>query len=132
MLVLLATSLLGLGAGASVSPGLWIAGMSLPVKLVGRTFALVELIRSEGDFVQAPVIGQVAGFYGKADPLHGLRVAGWATIAIAAGGTFVGLVLWWAARARAQEPDLEEWLEGEESAFHSPPPFARFRADHVR
>lgn len=127
--VLLLTALLGLGAGASVSPGLWIAGMSLPVALVGRTFALVELVRSLGDYVLAPVLGKVAHLYGAADALHGLRVAAWATVAVAAAGTAIGLALWWAAGAAAQEPDLEAWQDDGESAFHSPRELARFRGE---
>jgi hypothetical protein len=57
---LIAVGLLGLGAGATVSPGLWMAGFSLPSQMVGRTFALVELVRSEADFILAPLMLQVA------------------------------------------------------------------------
>jgi MFS family permease len=125
--VLLVTALLGLGAGASVSPGLWIAGMSLPVQLVGRTFALVELVRSLGDFVLAPVLGKVATVYGKPSPLHGLHVATWASLAVAVVGTAVGLFLWWASDATAQQPNLEGWHDEGDTAIHSPPPLARLR-----
>jgi hypothetical protein len=55
-LVLAITGLLGLGAGSTVAPGLWLAGFSLPSVLVGRTFAVVELVRSEADFIIAPVM----------------------------------------------------------------------------
>ncbi|HLH98853.1 MAG TPA: hypothetical protein VKW08_27400 [Xanthobacteraceae bacterium] len=37
--------LLGLGAGATVSPGLFLAGLSLPTQFIGRILALVELVR---------------------------------------------------------------------------------------
>lgn len=47
--------LLGFGAGATVSPALWVAGFSLPSKMVGMIFALVELVRSVADFILAPV-----------------------------------------------------------------------------
>lgn len=60
VLVLAATGLLGLGAGATVAPGLWVAGFALPSKMIGRTFALVELVRSEADFIIAPVLLGVA------------------------------------------------------------------------
>jgi predicted MFS family arabinose efflux permease len=127
ILVLVVTGLLGLGAGASVSPGLWIAGMSLPVAVVGRTFALVELVRSLGDFVLAPVLQKVAVVYGRTSPLHGIHVAVWATLALAVAGTAVGVALWFASDATAQQPDLEAWLEEGENALHSPPPLARLR-----
>lgn len=118
---------LGLGAGMSVSPGLWIAGMSLPAKLVGRTFALVELIRSVGDYLMGPVLLKTAAVTGKESPQHGLRTAIAATLVVAVAGTLLGCVLWLAGGARAREPDLEGWLEGDESALDSPPPFARLR-----
>ncbi|MGO8779231.1 MAG: hypothetical protein ACLQKK_10020 [Rhodomicrobium sp.] len=40
------SGLLGVGAGATVSPGLFMASLSLPSQLIGRIFALVELVRS--------------------------------------------------------------------------------------
>lgn len=55
--VLAAAGLLGLGAGGTVSPGLYLAAFSLPSKIVGRTFALVELVRSVADFILAPAAG---------------------------------------------------------------------------
>lgn len=127
--VLLVTGLLGVGAGAAVSPGLWLAGMSLPVQLVGRTFALVELVRSLGDFVLAPVISKLATVYGKPSVLHGLHVAIWTTLIVTAAGTGVGLLLWWLGAAGAPEPDLEAWQEDGDTAFHSPRQLARFRGE---
>lgn len=48
--------LLGIAAGAPVAPGLWLASLSLQSSLVGRTVAVVELVRSEADFIAAPVL----------------------------------------------------------------------------
>ncbi|WP_326609305.1 hypothetical protein OG949_03115 [Streptomyces scopuliridis] len=36
---------LGFGAGAGVTPGLFLAGFSVPSAQIGPTFALVELLR---------------------------------------------------------------------------------------
>lgn len=116
--VLAITGCLGFGAGATVSPGLWIAGFSLPAALVGRTFALVELVRSEADFVEAPIVRKLAASYD-------LHVAVWAALAVAVAGTIVGVALWWAGGATAQEPGLEQWLSGESHGYDSPPHLSR-------
>ena len=82
--LLAANALLGLGAGATVSPGLWMAGFSLPSQMVGRTFALVELVRSEADFILAPVMLEVAQFSSAGGGLtaDGIRQAIWFTVLI--------------------------------------------------
>jgi hypothetical protein len=51
---------LGLGTGASVAPGLFSAAYCLPVKQIGRTFAVVELLRSAAAFLLAPVVLAIA------------------------------------------------------------------------
>src|SRR4051812_6200953 len=43
--VILSAALLGFGAGATVSPGLFMCGLGLPSKALGRAFALVQLLR---------------------------------------------------------------------------------------
>src|SRR6185437_8630325 len=50
----------GHGAGATVSPGLYLAAFPLPSRLVGRIFARVELVRPVADFILAPVMLGVA------------------------------------------------------------------------
>lgn len=44
---------LGLGAGATVSPALFVSGLPLQASMLGRIFALIELVRSVADFVIA-------------------------------------------------------------------------------
>ncbi len=122
--VLVASALLGVGAGATVSPGLFMAGMSLPAKMVGRTFAIVELVRSEADFILSPVMLQVAqhGSGGGELSLEGIRVAVWGTLALTALATLGGVVLYLASAGRhLPRIDLEAWLGGRGSAFEASP-----------
>ncbi len=120
--VLAATGLLGLGAGATVSPGLWLAGFSMPAQQVGRTFALVELVRSEADFILAPVLVQVAvvssaGTLSVGGIDQAIRITLWVTIAATVGV----VALYLGGGARLPRPDLEGWLGGEGTAVDSPP-----------
>ena len=58
--IMMAAGMLGVGAGATVAPGLNLAAFSLPSKIVGRVFALVELVRSVADYLLAPIMLAVA------------------------------------------------------------------------
>ena len=49
-----ASLLLGFGAGATVSPGLFLAAFGVPASRMGREFALVELLRSEAAYAVTP------------------------------------------------------------------------------
>ena len=121
--LLAANALLGLGAGATVSPGLYLAGFALPSKMVGRIFALVELVRSMADFILAPVMQEVARLVsgGKSLNAAGIDVALWITIWGTIGLTLFGMALYLAARPRLPRPDLEGWLDGQGIAVFSPP-----------
>lgn len=118
-----ATVLLGLGAGATVGPGLWMAAFSLPAKMVGRTLALVELVRSETDFILAPVLLRVAR-----DASHGAELTpggvqtgvAW-TLGILTGATILIVFLHLKARGGLPRPDLEKWLANQGPALQSPP-----------
>lgn len=116
--VLLGAAALGLGAGATVSPGLFLAAFGVPSSTVGRAFALVELLRSEAGYLVGPVLLALAMAAGSLPA--GLHRSLLATIALLAAGTvaLAGLAL--ASRLRLQRPDLEEWLAGEQPALHSP------------
>lgn len=125
LLVALAGFLLGFGAGAGVSPGLFLAGLSVPSSRLGPTFALVELLRSEAAFLVAPVLLAIA--------LHGPGLAngirsGALVVVVLAGGcgaALLGLLL--SGGVKPHRPDLDRWLEGEEAAFDSPPLAAAIR-----
>ena len=101
--LLAAVGLLGLGAGATVSPGLFLAGMSLPSNILGRIVALIELVRSVGDFLMAPVLMQVArDTSGRA----GFELAVSATLVIAVVATAAGLLLYLLGRAGLPRPAM--------------------------
>jgi len=113
--VLLAAGLLGLGAGATVSPGLFTAAWAVDSTLVGRVFALVELLRAEAAYLVGPVLLHLMQTYGGARPdlAAGFHRSMWIDTAIAAAGTL--LVVGWfvASGARLQPPDLDKWLAGD-------------------
>jgi MFS family permease len=121
--ILAAAGLLGLGAGATVSPGLYLAGFSLPSRIVGRTFALVELVRSVADFILAPVMLGVARVASGA--MHpsaaGLRFAIGVTLWVTIAVTLAGVALYLLGGAGLPRPDLIAWIERNEPAIGSPP-----------
>jgi hypothetical protein len=129
--ILAAVGLLGLGAGATVSPGLFLAGLALPSQLLGRIFALVELVRSVADFMLAPVMIRVARNASSTGPTTldsgGLHQAMWITLLITLGGTIIVIALHMLSGAGLPRPDLERWLANKGPAIPSPLLLARLR-----
>lgn len=119
---LAAAGLLGLGAGATVSPGLYLAAFALPSRIVGRTFALVELVRSVADFILAPVMLGVARVASGA--MHpnaaGLRFSIWLTLGVTVALTLGGTALYLVGGAGLPRPDLAAWIERNQPAIGSP------------
>ncbi len=127
--VLAAAGLLGLGAGATVSPGLYLAAFPLPARIVGRIFALVELVRSVADFILAPVmlgIARVAS--GAMQPnAAGLRFSIWLTLGVTVAFTLGGAAVYLLGGAGLPRPDLVAWIERNQPAMRSPPLAQRLR-----
>lgn len=117
-----AAAMLGFGAGASVSPGLFMAGLGAPSSQIGPAFALVELLRSEAAFIAAPVLLDVAtgGVPPPGALTSGLASTGWAIVGMLAGGLCVLGLLFVASGARLRRPDLENWIDQGGQALHSP------------
>jgi MFS family permease len=127
-LVLVGSGCIGIGAGASVSPALFMTGFSLENKLLPPVFAMVELLRGVAAFITGPILLHVAMTTGG-KPEVGLKNATWAAFGIAAVGALLVALVWRAGRARLQEPDVDSWLEAEGPAIDSPPLAAALRRD---
>jgi hypothetical protein len=114
--------LLGLGAGATVAPGLNLAAFALPSRIVGRTFALVELVRSVADYILAPVMIGVARVAsgGGAPNAQGIAEALRTTLMVTGAVTALGIVLHLVSGARLPKPDLNRWLKENKPAIESP------------
>jgi MFS family permease len=127
-LLAVVAGILGLGVAASVSPALFMAGFSLPSKLLPRVFALIELMRGVTAFLVAPILIFLTGVLGKSR-ITGTRDAVWICLGIAAVGFVGGCVLYLTGRPRLVSPDLEEWQsDSDEPAWESPPVLDAVRA----
>ena len=129
-IALAAAGLLGLGAGATVSPALFITGFPLQVSLLGRIFALIELVRSVADFILSPVllkIARVSSVSAPAVSANGIHEAVLVTLTIAAASTAIPLALLLLGGAGLPKPDIAAWLKQNKPAIHSPPLLALLR-----
>lgn len=126
---LAAVGVLGLAAGATVSPGMYLAGLSLPAAILGRVFALVELVRSIANFLLYPVMLKLAQHLSRLAPIDsaGLEHAVFITVLIAAGTIAACLGIYLSGCRRLMRPDIQGWLEQQRVALDSPPLGAALR-----
>jgi MFS family permease len=120
--------LIGVGVGASVAPGLFVAGFSLPSKQLPRIFALVELLRGVAAFLTAPLIIHLATTTGGS-AAAGIENGVWAATGLLALGAVAVLGLVLAGGVRFRKPRIESWMAGEGVAIDSAPLFAALRRD---
>ena len=121
-----AAALLGFGAGATVTPGLLLAGLGVHPHLLGRAFALVQLLRLTTSFAVAPVVVHLAQSHGsRADGIH---LGVWVSLAISMLGLVLSLAVPALSGARLERPDLEAWLEDGERGIASPAAGAQVRS----
>ncbi|HEX3930759.1 MAG TPA: MFS transporter [Nocardioides sp.] len=113
-----AAALLGFGAGATVAPGLFLAGLGVSSQLLGRAFALVQLLRLVATYSVGPVVLYLS--QRQSAPYDGVRIGIWVTLALSVGGLLASLVVPAVSGARPHTPDLEGWLERGERALASP------------
>jgi MFS family permease len=113
-----AAALLGFGAGATVAPGLFLAGLGVRSQLLGRAFALVQLLRLTATFAVGPVVLFLAQV--QSSPAAGIRLGVWITVVLAVVGLAVSLVVPLLSGARLAAPDLAGWLEDGQRALASP------------
>jgi predicted MFS family arabinose efflux permease len=123
------TGLAGLGVAASVSPGLFLAGLSLPSNLLPRVFALIELLRGVSAFLIAPILVTLAGSPARAAATQRSAAI---CLAIAAIGFLGSCALYLGGRPRLEKPDLGRWQSGEGPAWESPPLLQELRKDRVK
>ena len=125
IMTLIATGLIGIGVGASVTPALFIAGFSLRNAALQRVFAIVELMRAVAAFMIAPVLLYVAMNVGSSANA-GIRTALWVCLGLSVFGALVGIALYTLGGVRPPTPALLRWFGGE-AAWYSPPLLARVR-----
>jgi MFS family permease len=119
--------LLGLGVGAAVSPGLFIAGFSLASAQIQRVFALIELQRGVTAFLFAPVLLYLAGTLAP-QTAAGISDAAWICCGICAVAVVAALGLLLAGGAHLRRPDLERWQDEGKPAWDSPALLAAVRS----
>jgi len=114
--------LLGAGAGLTVSPGLFIAALSVSPKLVGRAFSVVETLRLAGAYALAPAFVYFGEIFGMTPQklVLGMHTVFWVSVGIMAVTMAVTTVLFFLGGARLHAPDLSGYLERQEGAFESP------------
>jgi MFS family permease len=117
-LTLCTSAALGFGAGASVSPGLFLAAMGVPSSRLGRAFALVLLLRAEAAYAVAPVVMYIAE--SAPDLRTGIRLGLVLMAGLAGAGVLAALVIPATSGARLRPPDLVAWLEEGRTALPSP------------
>ena len=113
-----AALLLGFGAGASVSPGLFLAAFGVPAPALGRAFALVELLRGEAAYAVAPIVAVIAST--GSSPAAGIRTGLVITLVLAGVGLLAALGIPALSGARLRTPDVDRWLDGDGAALPSP------------
>ena len=125
-LVLVGSGVAGFGVGSCVAPAMFSAGFSMPQRDLPRVFAIVELLRGVAAFLVAPAV-LILTETATTSPAVGLRTGMWIAMGIALGGAIVAGAIYLLGRPGLPKPDPEPWFEGEDTAVHSPPLFARLR-----
>ncbi|HET9591770.1 MAG TPA: hypothetical protein VFP17_02535, partial [Solirubrobacterales bacterium] len=125
-LIALGTGGIGVGVGAAVAPGLFVAGFALPSPQLPRIFALVELLRGVAAFFTAPLLIHLAVNKGP-DLASGVESATWVTFGLLLAGVAAVAAIVAAGGLRLQAPDIDHWQEGEGPAIDSAPLGAALR-----
>jgi MFS family permease len=125
-LIALGTGGIGVGVGAAVAPGLFVAGFALPSPQLPRIFALVELLRGVAAFFTAPLLIHMAVTSGP-DLASGVESATWVTFGLLLAGVAAVAAIVLSGGLRLQAPDIDHWQEGEGAAIDSAPLGAALR-----
>jgi len=130
-LTLLGSGLTGIGIGASVTPALFLAALSLRSRDVQRVLSILELFRAVAAFMVTPILAHFAVTLAGV-PTPAMSTVWWAIFAVAAGGLLIAVLLYVLGGARPADPAVEAWMQGPEPAWYSPPLFAAIRGIRPR
>ena len=125
-LTLLGSGLTGIGIGASVTPALFLAALSLRSRDVQRVLSVLELFRAVAAFMVTPILAHFAVTLAGI-PTSAIGTVWWAIFAIAAGGVLIAVLLYLLGGVRPAAPAVEAWMQGPDAAWYSPPLFAAVR-----
>ena len=123
---LLGSGLTGIGIGASVTPALFLAALSLRSRDVQRVLSILELFRAAAAFMVTPILAHFAVTLAGV-PTSAIGTVWWAILAIAAGGVLIAVLLYLLGGVRPAKPAIEDWMQGPEAAWYSPPLLAAVR-----
>ena len=130
-LVVVGSALIGIGVGSAVAPALFLAGYSVPAPEIQKVLALVELLRAVAAFMTAPVILHIALTVNGGVKGGGIETGLWISLGIAVAGLLVAVYLLVLGRVVPHAPRIEPWLNGEDTAFDSPPLAAGIRGESL-
>jgi MFS family permease/nucleotide-binding universal stress UspA family protein len=125
-LALTGSGLVGVGIGASVVPALFMAGFSQRSASIQRVFAILELLRAVAAFMIVPILLHFAVTL-TGLPTPAMSTALWICFGLSVGGAVVGILLYLAGGVRPPAPALQQWMDGPEPAWDSPPLLAALR-----
>src|SRR5215472_10086744 len=125
-LTLLGSGLTGIGIGASVTPALFLAALSLRSRDVQRVLSILELFRAVAAFMVTPILAHFAVTLAGV-PTPAMGTVWWAIFAIAAGGVLIAVLLYMLGGVRPAAPAIDGWMQGPDPAWYSPPLLAAIR-----
>jgi nucleotide-binding universal stress UspA family protein/MFS family permease len=125
-LTLAGSGLTGVGIGASVTPALLLAGFSVRSAGLQRVFSILELMRAVAAFLIAPILLHFA-VTPAGRPTLVTGTALWICFALSAGGALAGVALYLLGGARPSAPAVQQWMDGPDPAWQSPPLLAAIR-----
>jgi nucleotide-binding universal stress UspA family protein/MFS family permease len=130
-LTLVGSGLTGIGIGASVTPALFLAALSLRSRDVQRVLSILELFRAVAAFMVTPILAHFAVTLAGV-PTGANATVWWAIFAISAGGVLIAVLLYLLGGARPAAPAVDAWMQGPDPAWYSPPLLAAIRRVAVR
>ncbi len=115
-------ALIGYGAGATITPGLFTVGLSLPRDIIVRAIASVEVVRLTLGFISGPLTAHSVAMHTRGtNLLGGIEATMPYIIGFAALAAVVVGVLLLKYYRNPQVPDIVRYVKEGKPAFQSPP-----------